>query len=98
MADGRKNNGAKKGVNQGAGRKPKAEEQRLIEKLTPLAPKAYTALQTSLEDGQGWAVKLFFEYMYGKPTQSIEQTTVTIDKEVTSEDIKAIKKEFFKNY
>lgn len=69
MADGRKNNGG----NKNAGRKPKAEEQKLIEKLTPLAPAGYKALKNALKNEQGWAVKLFFEYMYGKPKQSIEQ-------------------------
>ena len=74
MSDGRKNNGAKKGGNAGAGRKPKADEQQLVERLTPLAEHGYKALKNALQDEQGWAVKLFFEYMYGKPKQSIEQT------------------------
>ena len=69
MADGRKNNGG----NKNAGRKSKAEEQELIERLTPLAEDGYKALKSALKDEQGWAVKLFFEYMYGKPKQSIEQ-------------------------
>lgn len=72
MSDGRKNNGAKKGVSQGAGRKSKADEQQLIEKLSPLSAQAYKALKASLDDGQGWAVKLFFEYMYGKPKQQMD--------------------------
>ena len=77
MADGRSNNGGHK---TNGGRKPKVEEQKLIEKLTPLAPKAYKALNESLADGQGWAVKLFFEYMYGKPKQTIDQNnTHTLD-------------------
>ena len=71
MVDGRKNNGG----NKNAGRKPKAEEQQLIEKLTPLAEPAYKALTNALKDEQGWAVKLFFEYMYGKPKQSTDITT-----------------------
>ena len=62
MADGRKNNGGHKS----AGRKPKAEEQRLIEKLGPLEASAHRALKEGLEDNQNWAVKMFFEYMYGK--------------------------------
>ena len=94
MADGRKNNGG----NKNAGRKPKAEEQKLIEKLTPLEKTAYKALQTALNNGDGWAVKIFFEYMYGKPKQQIEQTTVVLDKEISKEDIKAIKEEFLKKY
>ena len=34
------------GAREGAGRKSKAEEQSLIEKLTPLEPIAFEALQT----------------------------------------------------
>ena len=60
------------GARKGAGRKPKAEEQKLIEKLTPLEDAGYKALKNALEDEQGWAVKLFFEYMYGKPKQVID--------------------------
>lgn len=68
MPDGRRNNGGHKT----AGRKPKAQEQKLIEKLKPLEPLAYEALQANLEKGEGWAVKLFFEYMNGKPVQRTE--------------------------
>ena len=94
--DNRSNNKGTKG-NKG-GRPPKAEEQKLIERLSPLANAGYKALEDALKDGQGWAVKLFFEYLYGKPKQSIEQTTVTLDKEVTVEEIEAIKEEFLKKY
>lgn len=73
MADGRKKNGGHSTKGK-AGRKPKVEEQKLIEKLTPLVSDAYNALGNALRDEQGWAVKLFFEYMYGKPKQQIEQT------------------------
>ena len=66
--DKRKNNGG----HSNGGRKPKAEEQKLIEKLSPLQPKAYKALEKSIADNQGWAIKLFFEYMYGKPKQQID--------------------------
>jgi hypothetical protein len=92
--DKRKNNGG----HSNGGRKPKAEEQKLIERLSPLADAGYKALQDALTNGEGWAVKLFFEYMYGKAKQQIEQTTVVLDKEVSKEDIKAIKEEFLKNY
>jgi len=73
MSDKRENNG---GARNGAGRKPKAEEQKLIERLTPLMPKAYEALKTALEGDESWAVKLSFEYFYGKPKQTIDQNTV----------------------
>lgn len=73
MADGRKNNGARKGENRGQGRKPKTHEQNLIEKLTPIEPEAFKALSRALTNGEGWAVKLFMEYKYGKPSQTINQ-------------------------
>jgi hypothetical protein len=75
MSDGRISNGAKRGESRGQGRKPKADEQKLIEKLTPMAPVAHAALQSALEDNEPWAVKLFFEYFYGKPRQRVDVTT-----------------------
>ena len=71
--DNRSNNKGTKG-NKG-GRPSKAEEHKLIEKLTPLADDGYKALESALKDKQGWAVRLFFEYMYGKPKQTIDQTS-----------------------
>ena len=76
MADGRSSNGGHKN----SGRKPKAEEQKLIEKLTPHEPAALKALGDALKDGQGWAVKLFMEYKFGKPHQTTENhNTHTLD-------------------
>jgi hypothetical protein len=65
----------KGGKREGAGRKPKAEEQSLIEKLTPLEPKAFEALTAAIEDHKDWAVKLFFQYKFGMPKQVIDQNT-----------------------
>jgi hypothetical protein len=86
------------GLRKGAGRKPKAEEQKLIERLTPLADDAYKALHNALKDEQGWAVKLFMEYMNGKPNQRIENTNVNYNKDLTAEDIKLIDAELEKRY
>ena len=71
--DGRKNNKGTKG-NKG-GRPSKAEEQKLIEKLTPFNDLALKALQESLEKKEQWSVKLYFEYFYGKPQQRVDVTT-----------------------
>lgn len=71
MADGRKNNGGHSTKGK-AGRPSKAEEQKLIEKLTPLAPKAHKALEAAVRDREQWAVKLFFEYFYGRPVQGVD--------------------------
>ena len=95
MSDKRENNG---GARNGAGRKPKAQEQKLIEKLTPLEPSALKALGDALKDGQGWAVKLFMEYMNGKPRQSIEQTNVNYNQELTPEETERILKEIHSKY
>lgn len=71
MADGRKNNGGHKN----AGRKPKAEEQKLVEKLSPLEPKAHEALKKAINSEQKWAIELFFKYMYGMPKQQTDITS-----------------------
>jgi hypothetical protein len=71
--DGRSNNKGTKG-NKG-GRPSKAEEQKLIENLTPMSSIALEALQKGIEGKEQWAVKLFFEYFYGKPQQRLDVTS-----------------------
>lgn len=63
------------GGNKNAGRKSKAEEQKLIEKLSPLENTAHKKLKEAIDEGKEWAVKMFFEYMYGKPKQGTDVTT-----------------------
>jgi hypothetical protein len=58
------------GIRKGQGRKSKAEEQNLIEKLTPLDKIAFKALKKALEQEQSWAVKLYFDYKFGKPRET----------------------------
>jgi hypothetical protein len=70
--DKRINNG---GARSGAGRKGKAEEQKLIENLTPMNSMAFKSLEKGLEKKEQWAVKLFFEYFYGKPQQRVDVTS-----------------------
>ena len=62
------------GKREGAGRKTKADEQKLIERLSPLDDIALEALKNAIEEEESWAVKLFMEYRYGKPKQQIENT------------------------
>lgn len=64
---------ARGGAREGAGRKTKAEEQSLIEKLSPLEDIAFQALTDALNEGKDWAVKLFFQYNFGMPKQVIDQ-------------------------
>lgn len=68
--DGRKNNGGHKT----AGRKSKAEEVQLIERLTPLEPKAYEALKAGIEKGDFKYVQLFYNYYAGRPRETKDIT------------------------
>ena len=71
--DKRKNNGGHKT----AGRKPKSHEQGLIEKLSPLQPAAFKALKEAISMGESWAVKLFFDYKFGKAKETKDITVVS---------------------
>ena len=81
MEDKRKNNGGHKT----AGRKSKAEEIKLIEKLGALEPLAFMALEQGLERGDFKFTQLFYNYYAGKPretkdiTVSNEQPIFNID-------------------
>lgn len=89
----------KGGAREGSGRKSKAEEQKLIEKLSPMEATAHEKLKEALELGKDWAIKMFFEYMYGKPKQMIEQTNLNVDAgKLTEEEIKKINDELNKSY
>lgn len=76
MADGRRNNGghSTKGF---AGRKPKADEIAMIERMDAvLAPsEAWEALAGKVHDGDTQAIKTWLEYRYGKPKQSVDVTS-----------------------
>jgi hypothetical protein len=69
--DNRKNNG---GARQGAGRKPKAQEQKLIERLDAIIDKeeALGVLGQLVAKGDIRAVQLYLSYRYGKPKESID--------------------------
>jgi hypothetical protein len=89
----------KGGSREGSGRKSKAEEQSLIEKLSPLEPTAFKALTEALNDGKDWAVKLFFQYNFGMPKQFIDQRNLNIDAgKLTDEEIKKINDNLEESY
>ena len=75
------------GKRSGAGRKTRADEQELIEKLSPLEKKAYKALDEAITRGKDWAIKMWFEYTYGKPKQTIDQNNTH---NITDFDIKKL--------
>lgn len=71
-----------------AGRKTKDREQQLIEQLAPYEAEAIEKLAEAMEAGEAWAVKLFFEYRWGKPTQRTD---------VKAEGITVTPVSFFRN-
>ena len=68
------------GKRQGAGRKSKANELELIERLTPYDELALKHLTKGIEDGNFACIKLFMEYRYGKPKQQIAVENEIIEK------------------
>ena len=74
MADGRKSNGGHSTKGK-AGRKPKSDEIKLIERLTPMADAAYDALKKGIDKGDYKFVQLFFAYYAGKPKESKDITS-----------------------
>lgn len=89
----------KGGAREGAGRKSKAIEQSLIEKLSPLEQSAFDALREALNEKKDWAVKLFFQYNFGMPKQVISQTNVNVDAgKLTDDEIKRINDNLEKSY
>ena len=69
--DGRKNNGG----NKNAGRKPKATEIELIERLSPMEDEALKALHKGVKSGDYKFISLYMAYRYGKPKESKDITT-----------------------
>lgn len=71
--DGRRNNGghSTKGF---AGRKPKSEEIKLVERLSPLEDDALAALAEGVKSGDIKWVTLYLNYYLGKPRETKDIT------------------------
>lgn len=67
--DGRKNNG---GARKNAGRKKRAEEEQIIWQLDSIIERetAVKKLKELIEQGNIKAIQLYFNYLYGKPTET----------------------------
>ena len=70
MEDGRKNNGGHKT----AGRKPKASELELVERLSPMEDEALEQLKIGVKNGDFKFIQLYFSYRFGKPKETIDAT------------------------
>ncbi|MEN8835997.1 MAG: hypothetical protein ABF265_08220 [Polaribacter sp.] len=69
--DKRKNNG---GSRPGAGRKPKSEEIKLVERLSPLEDDALAAMTEGVKSGDIKWVQLYLNYYLGKPKETKDIT------------------------
>jgi len=69
--DKRINNG---GARQGAGRKPKSEEIKLVERLSPLEDDALAAMAEGVKSGDIKWVQLYLSYYLGKPKETRDIT------------------------
>jgi len=74
------------GKRQGAGRKSKADEVSLIEKLSPLEDIAFDALKSGVEKGDFKYVQLFYNYYAGKPKET-KDITINEDLPLFMEDV-----------
>lgn len=68
------------GIKGRSGRKSKAEEQELIEKLSVYDDDAFRILGDKIKEGEYWAVRLYFLYRFGSPKQ-IQHISVTQNQE-----------------
>ena len=65
--DKRKFNRGHKGV---SGRKPKSDEIKLIERLTPMADEAFKQLQIGVKAGDYKFIQLYLAYFAGRPKET----------------------------
>lgn len=82
------------GHRENAGRKPKTEELLLVSKLDTIisSDDAIKKLKQLIEDGNFPALKLYMEYRFGKPKETVENINHNFNEELTDEDIKRISK------
>jgi hypothetical protein len=60
------------GKRENGGRKSRMQEHEIIEKLQPMASRAFAVLAEKINEGDMKAIQLFVQYYIGLPTQKIE--------------------------
>jgi|TARA_R110000787_G_scaffold6083_2_gene21459 hypothetical protein len=63
-----------------SGRRAKEIDQAMIENLSVFTEDAYRVLGENIEKGKHWAIRIWFERMYGKPRE-YKDVNVTSDHE-----------------
>ena len=59
----------------------KSEMQDTYERLKPFLPEAILQLEAAMQDGEKWAIELWFKYFFGMPKQTIDQH-ISIEKPI----------------
>ncbi len=82
------------GRREGSGRKPKIDELAFLDKLDNIidSDKAIEKLKQLIEDDNFPALKLYMEYRFGKPKETIENINKNFNTTLTEEEAKVIKK------
>jgi len=89
------------GARQGAGRKPKEKELKIIERLDNVieSEDAIKSLKQLIKDNNFNAIKLYFEYRFGKPKETIENINKNYDAgKLTEEEAKMLTKVLNEKY
>lgn len=89
------------GARQGAGRKTKEEELKIIERLDNIieSDDAIKSLKQLIKDNNFNAIKLYFEYRFGKPKETIENINKNYDAgKLTEEEAKMLTKVLNEKY
>lgn len=89
------------GARQGAGRKPKEDELKIIERLDNIieSDDALNSLKELIKDKNFNAIKLYFEYRFGKPKETIENINKNYDAgKLTEEEAKMLVKVLDEKY
>lgn len=90
--DKRKNNGGHSTKGK-AGRKPKADEIKFIEKLDKhiSQDEAMQSLKELIQDKNIVAIKMYFEYRFGKPKEVVENINKNYDAgKLTKDEVKIL--------
>lgn len=89
------------GARQGAGRKPKEDELKIIERLDNIieSDDALNSLKELIKDKNFNAIKLYFEYRFGKPKETIENINKNYDAgKLTEEEAEILAKVLNEKY
>lgn len=89
------------GARQGAGRKPKEDELKIIERLDNIieSDEALISLKELIKDKNFNAIKLYFEYRFGKPKETIENINKNYDAgKLTEEEAEILAKVLNEKY